>query len=79
MSEKKETLRKKYCEQCGCKFQPILVGQNKCVSCIIKNEPPEKPENINDSKIEPAWVEWFIYNWRCIRLAAQQRKEDAGK
>lgn len=72
MSEKRETLLEKKCEQCGHIFKPILAGQNKCITCIMKNEPPEKPENANNSKVEPAWVEWFIYNWRCIRIAAQE-------
>lgn len=65
------------CKKCRKIYTPTLKGQDSCVPCIMKEE-PTKPKD-NDSKEQPNWVNWFIYNWRCIREAAGKIEKEQDK
>lgn len=64
-------MKEKKCE-CGNYFIPYIGGQVRCVHCILKEEPPTPPENLDvDSS---AFAEWFIYHWHNIRKSAAKAK-----
>ena len=62
-------MEQKVCE-CGNKFVPCIVGQCRCVDCIMEKE-PKKPSKKADAKSRE-FAEWFIWHWRNIRMAADE-------
>ena len=57
--------------KCGNYFYPHIKGQCRCTLCILENEPPRPPDEIDMRMTE--FVEWFIYKWHNIRKAAAEK------
>lgn len=65
------------CACCHRQFVPVLEGQGKCIGCIMEHK-PSRPLNKSNSKVDPAFVEWFIYHWRRFRNTARELKARRG-
>lgn len=64
--------RNRYCKECRRPFDAIIAGQQRCIKCIMKKEPP-LPTSNTDRMNCPDFAEWFIYKWQTIRRAAAKK------
>ena len=57
----------KTCIECRKQFEPAFPRQQRCTHCIMILQPEITSQS---NEITTDFGEWFIYNWRNIRKAA---------